>query len=150
MIPGAGGYDTLFRLYDTFGNQVDNLLVNKDMWNLGTINYTFTRLDTGIVARYGPLPMWNSSGFFRLDIDNMPKGVYRLAIGTPTQDQIWTDVNFISSTSLKLSPTFSYALRDNNRTAVLVNSLINIRFYARNVHNQTIDSFSDASIVNAL
>ena len=112
VIPGNGGYDQLFRLYDWFGNQVDNLLVNRDMWNLGVINYTLTRLDTGVIQRYGPLPMWNSSGFFRLDFDNMPRGNYRLMIGVPSIDQIWTDINFNSSASLRLSPTFSYAMRE--------------------------------------
>ena len=50
-----------FRMYDDSLNPVDTVLIDRDQPHLGQITYNLTRIDNGIVARFGSLPMFNTS-----------------------------------------------------------------------------------------
>lgn len=105
------GFNAMFRMYDPEGNIVENALISADQPQLGQIMFNLTRLETGVVARYQALPMMNSSNFFRIHIDNIPIGRYRLQLDLPSTS-IFTDITFNSS-SQRISPFYSYAFREN-------------------------------------
>ena len=73
-------------------------------------------------------------------------GRYRLDLNLPTRS-ISTEFTFNSS-SQRISPTYSMALRENGtQTNLLVNSIVSIRLYARNIHNQAIDRAPDSALI---
>ena len=45
LTSGSGCYDTPFRIYDKFGNLLDNMLLDRFQPHLGLITYTVTDLD---------------------------------------------------------------------------------------------------------
>lgn len=45
---------------------------------MGIITYNLTKIDSGICMKFGPLAMVNNSGFYRIHINEVPVGVYRL------------------------------------------------------------------------
>lgn len=54
----------------------------------------------------------NTLGTFRIHIDNIPIGKYRLSLNLPTTTLVYTDIVFNSS-STKISPSYSYAVRES-------------------------------------
>jgi len=92
--------------------------------------------------------MFNTSQFFRIAVDNLPVGRYRLDLILPTR-QVSTDFTFNSS-SQRLSALYSLAIRENGQqSTLLVNSQVSIRIYARNIHNQSIDRNADSALILA-
>jgi hypothetical protein len=93
--------------------------------------------------------LFNTSSFFRIAIDNILVGSYRLQLNLLTT-VLTSDLKFIS-TSTKISPIYSIAMRENGFQSqnVLVNSYVSVRIYARNIHNQTIDKNADAALLLA-
>lgn len=141
LISGSGGLNITFRIYDDAGNQVDNMLVDRFQPMLGMLSYNLTSLDIGVIARAGVLPLYNTSGFFKLSLDNVPIGNYRLWLNLPTP--VSTDMSFNSS-STRVSAIYSFASRDTFQS---VNSHVTIRVYARNIHNQTIYKNADSALL---
>lgn len=122
------------------------MLLDRNQPHLGLLTYTVTDIDSGIIARFNTLPLWNSSNFFRLDLENLLVGNYRLTLNFP-ENSITTDIK-VNSSSTKVSPIYSYAERVNGTFANMqMNQYVTIKLFARNIHNQTIEKNVDSALI---
>ena len=79
-------------------------------------------------------------------MDNLPIGRYSLDLNLPTR-QVTTQLTFNSS-SQAVSPLYSYAFRENGQlTSLMVNSFVTLRFYARNLHNQSFERNAESLLI---
>jgi hypothetical protein len=73
---GSAGLNLVFRLLDEMGNQVDSPLISREQPHLGQITYSLSRLDNGGLIISNVLPLFNSSGYFSIQVANVTVGSY--------------------------------------------------------------------------
>lgn len=93
------------------------------------------------------LPLFNSSGHFIIHLANATIGAYSLQLNLAAP--ITVPVTLFSNSQV-VSPLYSYAIRDNSTSStILVNQYVTVKVFARNIHNQTIDQFTDSALLIA-